>query len=142
MEEFIPLAAHELAARSYNHAQGNIPLLVAAGGINNGLQVASCLNAGADAVCIGSLLAASCESELDVIEKQKLIAEWNLGHDANLASLGDESQQSDRKDVKLSWPGNFRELETVDCIVQRLVKSAERHLQHTPSYEDPIFNLM
>lgn len=49
------------------------PLIVAAGGILNGTSFYNALDAGADAVCLGTALAASCESELPWEEKTLLL---------------------------------------------------------------------
>lgn len=51
----------------------NCPLIVAAGGISNGKDLADCLDLGADGVCLGTRMAATTESDLTDEEKESML---------------------------------------------------------------------
>jgi len=62
----------EQAAQQPDRAEDTF--LVAGGGIRTGADVATCLELGADGICLGTLLAATEESDLSQEEKARLVA--------------------------------------------------------------------
>jgi len=120
--EVIPQTLYELTKFSIKNPKVKVPLLVAAGGIQNGQQIAECLEAGADAVCIGSLFATSKESDLLQDEKLALLSKL----ESNTVSV------TNHNDSKLNINAHTLEVQPVDEIMKRL--NAEL-LSHVARYE-------